>query len=38
MQMIACGPETQRFPPPYHEVDVFEIQDRVIESIMVDVE
>jgi hypothetical protein len=27
-----------RFPPPYHEVDVFEIQDKVIESIMGDVE
>ena len=38
MQMIACSPDTPRFPPPYHEVDVFEIQDKVIESIMGDVE
>jgi superfamily II DNA or RNA helicase len=38
MQIIACGPETPRFPPPYHEVDVFEIQDKVIESIMGHVE
>jgi hypothetical protein len=38
MQMIACGLETPRFPPPYHEVDVFEIQDKVIESILGEVE
>jgi SNF2 family DNA or RNA helicase len=38
MQMIACGPDTPRFPPPYHEVDIFEIQDKVIESILGDVE
>ena len=38
MQMIACSPETPRFPPPYREVDVFEIQDKVIESILGDVE
>jgi superfamily II DNA or RNA helicase len=38
MQIIACGPDTLRFPPPYREVDVFEIQDKVIESIMRDVE
>jgi superfamily II DNA or RNA helicase len=38
MQIIACSPDTPRFPPPYHEVDVFEIQDKVIESIMGDVE
>ena len=38
MQMIACSPDTPRFPPPYHEVDMFEIQDKVIESIMGDVE
>jgi superfamily II DNA/RNA helicase len=38
MQIIACSPETPRFPPPYYEVDVFEIQDKVIESIMGDVE
>jgi superfamily II DNA or RNA helicase len=38
MQMIACSPDTPRFPPPYHEVDIFEIQDKVIESIMGDVE
>jgi superfamily II DNA or RNA helicase len=38
MQLIACSPETPRYPPPYHEVDVFEIQDKVIESILGDVE
>jgi hypothetical protein len=38
MQIIACSPDTPRFPPPYHEVDVFEIQDKVIESIMGTVE
>ena len=37
MQIIACSPDTPRFPPPYHEVDVFEIQDKVIESILGDV-
>ena len=34
MQIIACSPDTPRFPPPYQEVDVFEIQDKVIESIL----
>jgi hypothetical protein len=38
MQIIACSPDTPRFPPPYREVNVFEIQDRVIESIMGDIE
>jgi hypothetical protein len=38
MQIIACSPDTPRFPPPYREVDVFEIQDKVIESILGDVE
>ena len=38
MQIIACSPDTPRFPPPYHEVNVFEIQDKVIESILGDVE
>src|SRR5690606_28932817 len=38
MQIIACGPDTPRFPPPYQEVDVFEIQERVIESIVGDIE
>jgi hypothetical protein len=38
MQIIACSPDTPRFPPPYREVNVFEIQDKVIESIMADVE
>ena len=39
MQIIACGPETPRFPPPYDydEVDVYEIQDKVIASILDDV-
>ncbi len=38
MQLIACSVDTPRFPPPYHEVDVFDIQERVIESILGDVE
>ena len=38
MQIIACSPETPRFLPPYPEVDVFELQDKVIESILGDVE
>ena len=38
MQIIACSSDTSRFPPPYREVDVFEVQDKVIESIMGDVE
>jgi hypothetical protein len=38
MQIIACSPDTQRFPPPYQEVDVFDIQEKIIESILSDVE
>jgi hypothetical protein len=38
MQLIACSPETPRFPPPYQEVNVYEVQERVIESILADVE
>ena len=38
MQIIACGPETPRFPPPYPEVNVYDIQERIIESILADVE
>jgi hypothetical protein len=38
MQIIACSPDTPRFPSPYHEVDVFEIQDKVIDSILGEVE
>jgi hypothetical protein len=38
MQIIACGPETPRFPPPYQEVNVFDIQAKIIESILGDVE
>lgn len=37
MQIISCGPETPRFPPPYDEVDVYDIQEKVIESILGDV-
>ncbi len=37
MQLIACGPETPRFPPPYHELDVYQVQDKVIEAILADV-
>ena len=38
MQIITCSPDTPRFPSPYREVNVFEIQDKVIESILGDVE
>ncbi|MBN8595700.1 MAG: helicase [Anaerolineae bacterium] len=38
MQIIACGPETPRFPPPYQEINVYEVQERVIQSILADVE
>lgn len=38
MQLIACSPDTPRFPPPYHEVDVFEVQEKMIASILGDVE
>lgn len=34
MQIIACSTETPRFPPPYQEVDVFAIQEKIIESIL----
>jgi hypothetical protein len=37
MQIIACSPDTPRFPPPYQEVDVFAIQDKILESILGDV-
>ncbi len=38
MQIIACSPDTPRFPPPYQEVDVFDIQEKIIASILGDVE
>jgi SNF2 family DNA or RNA helicase len=38
MQIIACSPDTPRFPPPYQQVDVFAVQEKIIESIMSDVE
>lgn len=38
MQIIACSPDTPRFPPPYQEVDVFAVQEKIIESILGDVE
>jgi superfamily II DNA or RNA helicase len=38
MQIITCGPETPRFPPPYQEVNVFDIQEQVVRSIIGDVE
>ncbi len=34
MQIIACSPDTPRFPPPYQEVNIFEIQEQIIASIM----
>ncbi len=38
MQIISCSPDTPRFPPPYHEVNVFEVQEKIIASILGDVE
>ena len=38
MQIIACGPETARFPPPTDEINVFEIQEKVIADILGEVE
>ena len=38
MQLIACGPETPRFPPPYDEVDVYDLQEKVIADILGGVE
>ena len=38
IQMIACGPETPRHPPPYHEIDVFEIQEKVLAGIVTEVQ
>lgn len=34
MQIISCGPETPRFPPPYDEINVYEIQEKVITDIL----
>jgi superfamily II DNA or RNA helicase len=38
MQSIACAPETPRFPPPYDEVDIYELQERIVLDILGDVE
>ncbi len=38
MQIIACGPDTPRFPPPYDEVDIYDLQEKVIADIMGDIE
>jgi hypothetical protein len=34
MQIIACSPETPRYPPPYEEWDIYDIQEKVIDDIM----
>jgi hypothetical protein len=34
MQIIACSPETPRYPPPYEEWDIYDIQEKVIDNIM----
>jgi SNF2 family DNA or RNA helicase len=36
MQLIACGPETPRYPPPYAELNVFHLQEKVIDNILKD--
>jgi SNF2 family DNA or RNA helicase len=38
MQLIACGPETPRHPPPYDDMNIFQIQERIIDSIITGVE
>jgi hypothetical protein len=38
MQIIACGPETPRFPPSYDEINVFDLQEKVIADILGEVE
>jgi len=38
MQLIACGPETPRFPPSYDEVDIYDLQERVIADILGEIE
>ncbi len=37
MQLIACSPETPRVPPPYDEIDIYDIQERVMQNILADV-
>ncbi|MBK9713563.1 MAG: helicase [Kouleothrix sp.] len=34
MQIIACSPGTPRFPPPYQAINVFEVQEKIIASIL----
>jgi len=34
MQLIACAPETPRHPPPYDEVDIYDVQNRVLADIV----
>ena len=34
MQIIACSPETPRYPPPYDEWNIYDIQEKVIDNIM----
>ena len=38
MQLIRCGPETPRFPPDLERLDVYAIQEQIIESIVQNVE
>ncbi len=38
MQLIACGPETPRYPPAYDEVDIYDLQERVVADILGDIE
>ncbi len=34
VQLIACTPETPRHPPPYDEVDIYDVQGRVLADIV----
>lgn len=36
MQLIACGPETPRYPPPYGEIDVYDLQEKLTAGILDD--
>lgn len=38
MELIRCAPDTPRYPPPYDEIDVFALQEKVIDGIVSDVE
>lgn len=34
VQLIACAPETPRYPPPYDAIDIYDVQERVLRDIV----